>query len=165
MITSLWSMGAWLGTCFWFECCCALVSGSIVIGGAELLGEGLTASFADRLGLKRALLLGLALSARKLSVLTVRRHNPAGRALFALFLVFNQCRIYDCHVTVTVLLKSCRCSGDNDVRLFCHGRCRTNLWNLAGRGALGKQQITLIAVVSSGMSVLALFILIWGLRK
>ena len=53
--------GAWLEKSFGLGIV-ALGLGTSLIGAAELLGEGLTASVSDRIGLKRALVTGLSLS-------------------------------------------------------------------------------------------------------
>ena len=78
--------GAWLETSFDLGVL-ALGAGTSLIGAAELLGEGLTASLADRMGLKRAIIAGLILTAAGYLLLPL-----AGQALWAalggLFLVF-----------------------------------------------------------------------------
>lgn len=61
----------------------ALGMATTIIGGAELLGEGLTASFADRLGLRSSVILGLALSGVSYAVLPLAAwcNAPRQRAL------------------------------------------------------------------------------------
>ncbi len=78
--------GVWLEATFGLTVL-ALGAATTVIGVAELLGEGLTASIADRLGLKRSLLVGTLLSGLSYVLLPF-----AGRTLLlgliGLFLVF-----------------------------------------------------------------------------
>jgi DHA1 family inner membrane transport protein len=54
--------GAWIEKAFSLSIV-ALGAGTSVIGIAELIGESLTATFADRFGLKRSVIVGLILSA------------------------------------------------------------------------------------------------------
>jgi predicted MFS family arabinose efflux permease len=78
--------GAWLESAFALSLV-ALGAATTAIGLAELLGEMLTASVADRLGLKRALLAGLALSTLAYALLPLfGRSLPL--ALLGLFLAF-----------------------------------------------------------------------------
>jgi predicted MFS family arabinose efflux permease len=65
----------------------ALGTATTVIGVAELTGEGLTATVSDRIGLKRATIIGLILSTLSYALLPLIGHNlPA--ALLGLFLTF-----------------------------------------------------------------------------
>jgi predicted MFS family arabinose efflux permease len=65
--------------------------GTSIIGAAELLGESLTASFADRLGLKRSIIIGIILSAMCYGILPFSSQTlpRAFISLFVLFLVFE----------------------------------------------------------------------------
>lgn len=60
---------------------------TIAIGSAELLGESMTALFSDRIGLKRAVIIGLVLSIIAYILLPVIGRN-LGTAMIGLFLVF-----------------------------------------------------------------------------
>ena len=60
---------------------------TVAIGAAELCGESLTALFADRLGLKRAIVLGLLLSVLSFLFLPFVGHTLP-LALFGIFMVF-----------------------------------------------------------------------------
>ena len=68
--------GAWLEQEF-MATIMTLGFSTIAIGSAELLGESMTALFADRLGLKRAVTAGLVLHLGRLCSSAVHRHDPA----------------------------------------------------------------------------------------
>jgi predicted MFS family arabinose efflux permease len=78
--------GAWLEQAFALSIV-ALGLASSVIGVAELVGEGLTASLADRWGLKQSILVGLAVSALSYLILPLLGQSLP-LALFGLFVVF-----------------------------------------------------------------------------
>ena len=82
--------GAWLEQSFRLSIV-ALGAGTSIIGAAELLGEGLTASFGDRLGLRRSIIIGIILSAVCYGLLpfSSRTLPFAFLSLFALFLIFE----------------------------------------------------------------------------
>lgn len=82
--------GAWLEKSFQLSVV-ALGLGTSVIGAAELAGEFTTAALADRLGLKKAVLIGLALTslAYLLPALMGRSLAMALAGLFVLFLFFE----------------------------------------------------------------------------
>jgi DHA1 family inner membrane transport protein len=82
--------GAWLEQAFGLSIV-GIGMGASLIGAAELIGEGLTASCADRLGLRRSVLLGLALSVLSYGLLPLIAHSllTALAGLFVLFLVFE----------------------------------------------------------------------------
>lgn len=78
--------GAWLEQSYGMSLA-AIGFGTILIGVAELLGELLTASFSDRLGLRRSVLAGTALTAAAYFLLPVMDRGVP-HALGGLFLVF-----------------------------------------------------------------------------
>lgn len=78
--------GAWLEKSFGLGLV-ALGMGTSLIGLAELLGEGLTATISDRLGLKRALLWGLALTTLSFFALPFMENSLAA-ALTGIALIF-----------------------------------------------------------------------------
>ena len=82
--------GAWLEQSFNLSIV-ALGAGTSLIGAAELLGEGLTASFGDRLGLKHSIIIGIILSAVCYVILPFSSKTLpfAFLSLFALFLIFE----------------------------------------------------------------------------
>ncbi len=78
--------GAWMENAFGLQIA-ALGAASAVIGVAELGGEGLVAGFADRLGKRRAVGIGLALNAAACLLLPLIGHTLVG-ALIGLFLLY-----------------------------------------------------------------------------
>lgn len=78
--------GVWMEDSFGLSIV-ALGTVTIVIGVAELLGEGLTASIADRMGLKRAVVSGAVLLVLSYLLLPVLAGSLVG-ALAGLFVVF-----------------------------------------------------------------------------
>jgi predicted MFS family arabinose efflux permease len=78
--------GAWLEQVFRLSVV-ALGLTTTVIGVAELLADGLTASLADRLGLRRSLIIGLILSGASYAALSCLAQTLP-MALMALFMVF-----------------------------------------------------------------------------
>jgi DHA1 family inner membrane transport protein len=78
--------GAWLENDFGLSVV-ALGMATMVIGVAELFGEGLTASFSDRLGLRRSAVIGLVLSGVCYALLPLFA-STLTMALGFLFLVF-----------------------------------------------------------------------------
>lgn len=78
--------GAWMEDAFNLEVT-ALGASAIVIGVAELVGEGAVAGFVDRLGKRRAVALGIGLNAAAAPLLLLLDFRVEG-ALVALFLFF-----------------------------------------------------------------------------
>ncbi len=154
--------GAWMEHSFGLSIT-ALGFSSIVIGAAELVGEGLTALFADRLGLQRALLLGLALSFTSYLILPFVDKTLPG-ALIALFLIFI-CVEFTIVTSLSLF---------TEIKPTARATMMSGYFAMAGVGRIcgtllggalwGTGHIILNAVVSSGMSALALFILLWGFR-
>ena len=82
--------GAWLEESFSLSIV-ALGVGTSIIGAAELLGESLTASFADRLGLKRSIIIGIIISVMCYVIVPFSSQTLplAFMSLFVLFLIFE----------------------------------------------------------------------------
>lgn len=82
--------GAWLESAFGITVL-ALGTGTAVIGVAELCGEGLTASFSDRLGLKKSVAVGAGITVLNYAVLPLYGHSllAAFMGIFLLFLSFE----------------------------------------------------------------------------
>jgi predicted MFS family arabinose efflux permease len=155
--------GAWLERTFGLSIVALGISTS-VIGLAELSGEGLTASLADRLGLKRAILLGLILSSLSYLILPVLDHSLP-LALVALFVVFVtfEFTIVTSMSFFTEILPDARATMMSGFLAFASiGRiCGT----LIGGKLWSTERILVIGLVSACMSSFALFALFWGLRN
>jgi DHA1 family inner membrane transport protein len=154
--------GAWLETTFGLSIV-ALGAATTVIGVAELLGEGLTASISDRLGLKRAIMAGLVLSALSYALLPLtERSLPLALAgLFAIFLSF-EFTIVTAYSLFTEILPGARATMmSSSLATSGLGRMAGALmggavWLAGGLAATG--------LVSAAITGLALIWLMWGLR-
>ncbi len=155
--------GAWLETTFGLSVL-ALGAATTVIGAAELLGEGLTASLADRLGLKRAVLAGLALSGLSYVLLPlIGRTLPLALiGLFVTFLTF-EFTIVTAFSLFTEILPDARATMmSSSLAASSMGRVvgalvGGSVWLAGGLLATG--------LVSAAISGLALVCLAWGLRR
>jgi DHA1 family inner membrane transport protein len=154
--------GVWMESAFGLSIA-VLGATTTVIGVAELLGEGLTASIADGLGLKRAIAAGSMLSALSYVLLPlVGRTLPlALMGLFATFLTFEFTIVTAISLFTEVLPDARATMMSSSVAAFSIGRVMGALvggpvWLAGGMSATG--------VVSAVVSGLALALLIWGLR-
>jgi len=154
--------GVWLKSAFGLGIL-ALGAATTVIGVAELLGEGLTASIADRLGLKRAVVVGVMLSALSYSLLPlVGRTLPLALVgLFAAFLTFEFTIVTALSLFTEILPNARGTMMSSNAAAISIGRVIGALiggpvWLAGGMLATG-----LVSVVISG---LALACLVWGLR-
>jgi len=154
--------GLWLESAFGLSIA-VLGAATTVIGLAELLGEGLTASIADQLGLKRAIAGGVVLSALSYILLPlVGRTLPlALMGLFITFLTF-EFTIVTAFSLFTEILPAARATMMSSiVAAISIGRVIGALvggqvWLAGGMWATG--------FVSAAVSGLALVLLVWGLR-
>jgi predicted MFS family arabinose efflux permease len=154
--------GTWLESAFGLSIV-VLGAATTVIGVAELLGEGLTASIADRLGLKRAIVAGLILSALSYILLPLmgRTLPLALMGLFITFLTF-EFTIVTAFSLFTEILPTARATMmSSSVAAISIGRAIGALvggpvWLAGGMWATG--------FVSAAVSGLALVLLVWGLR-
>ena len=154
--------GIWLESAFGLSIA-VLGAATTVIGLAELLGEGLTASIADQLGLKRAIAAGSILSALSYILLPlVGRTLPlALMGLFITFLTF-EFTIVTAITLFTEILPAARATMmSSSVAAISIGRAIGALvggpvWLAGGMLATG--------FVSAAVSGLALALLVWGLR-
>ena len=154
--------GIWLESAFGLSIV-VLGAATTVIGVAELLGEGLTASIADRLGLKRAIVAGLILSALSYILLPLmgRTLPLALMGLFVTFLAF-EFTIVTAFSLFTEILPTARATMmSSSVAAISIGRVMGALagglvWLAGGMWATG--------LVSAAVSGLALVLLVWGLR-
>jgi predicted MFS family arabinose efflux permease len=154
--------GAWLENAFDLSIV-ALGVGTSVIGIAELSGEGLTAAMADRLGLKRSVILGLALCIMSYGMLPfLGKTLPT--ALGGLFLIFltYEFTLVTALSLCTELLPDYRATMMSSF-LAAAGAGRVigaliggRIWLAGGVFATG--------MVSASVSGLGLAFLIWGLR-
>ncbi len=155
--------GVWLEHAFGLSIV-ALGSTAILIGIAELLGEGMTATLADRFGLKGTAVVALVLSMASYAVLPFLGRT-IGTALIAIFVVFVSVEFS----IVTVLSLS--------TEILPHARA-TMMSGYIGAAGLGRVcgalvggvvwisgGIAGIALVSALMSVLALIALLWALQN
>jgi DHA1 family inner membrane transport protein len=155
--------GLWLESAFGLSVA-MLGAATTVIGVAEFLGEGLTASIADRLGLKRALVAGLILSALSYIILPLmgRTLSSALMGLFITFLTF-EFTIVTAFSLFTEILPAARATMmSSSVAAISIGRMMGALvggpvWLAGGMLATG--------IVSAAVSGLALVLLVWGLRS
>jgi predicted MFS family arabinose efflux permease len=154
--------GTWMESAFGLSVA-VLGAATTVIGLAELLGEGLTASIADRVGLKRALVAGLILSALSYILLPLmgRTLSSALIGLFITFLTFEFTIVTAVSLFTEILPAARATMMSSSVAAFSMGRVMGALiggpvWLAGGMLATG--------VVSAAVSGLALVLLVWGLR-
>jgi DHA1 family inner membrane transport protein len=154
--------GLWLESAFGLSVA-MLGAATTVIGVAELLGEGLTASIADQLGLKRALVAGLILSALSYILLPLmgRTLSSALMGLFVTFLTFEFTIVTAFSVFTEILPAARATMMSSSVAAISIGRMMGALvggpvWLAGGMLATG--------FVSAAVSGLALVLLVWGLR-
>ncbi len=154
--------GLWLESAFSLSVA-VLGAATTVIGVAELLGEGLTASIADRLGLKRATVAGLILSALSYVLLPlVGRTLPLALiGLFFTFLTFEFTIVTAISLFTEILPAARAAMMSSNVAALSVGRVMGALvggpvWLAGGMLATG--------FVSAAVSGLALVVLVWGLR-
>jgi DHA1 family inner membrane transport protein len=154
--------GAWLEESFGLSVV-AVGTATLVIGAAELVGEGLTASIADRLGLGRSVMVGLALSGLSYALLPwVGRTLPMALAgLFVTFLTF-EFTIVTAFSLFTEILPGARAT------MMSATAAATSIGRVVGALIGGSVWVAggLVATgfVSAAASGLALVCLAWGLR-
>ena len=136
---------------------------TIAIGAAELLGESLTAVFADRLGLKRAIVLGLCLSmaAYLLLPFTNRSLPLAMTGMFFVFLAFEFTMVASFSLSTELMTESRATMMAGFYATAGVGRMigvlvGGLLWRLGG--------ITAVAWTSTGLTGIGLLSLFWGLH-
>ena len=154
--------GAWFEGAFGLSIIALGVS-TMVIGGAELLGEGLTATLADRVGLERAVVTGVVLSIVSYAVLPLAGASlvSALGALFAVFLTVEFSIVTALSICTEVLpeARGTMMSGyiaAAGVGRFVGALIGGPVWLAGGMKAT--------ALVSLLLSVVSLFFLLWALR-
>ena len=154
--------GAWLESSFGLNVL-ALGVATMAIGVAELLGEGLTAFFADRLGLKRALFTGLVLSALSYILLPLVGHtlSLALIGLFIAFLTFEFTVVTGISLFTEILPEARATMMSSNIAAMSIGRVVGALVGGTVWLAGGLLATSLVSAVICG---LALVCLAWGLR-
>ncbi len=154
--------GAWLEGAFGLSIV-ALGVGTIVIGLAELLGESLTATLADRIGLKQSVAMGLIFCILSYVILPFLEHSLtfALTGLFWVFLTF-EFSIVSCLSLCTELLPGSRAT------MMASLIAAAGLGRVVGAVLGGfiweRGDIFVVGTVSAGLCALALCVLVWGLR-
>lgn len=154
--------GIWLESSFGLSIV-ALGAATMIIGLAELLGEGLTAFVADRLGLKRALFAGLVLSASSYVLIPFVGHtlSLALAGLFVTFITFEFTVVTGISLFTEILPGARGTMMSSNQAAMSIGRMIGALmggvlWLAGGLLAIG--------LVSAAVCGLALICLAWGLR-
>lgn len=136
---------------------------TVAIGAAELLGESLTAAFADRLGLKRAIVLGLclAMAAYLLLPFTNRSLPLAMTGMFFVFLAFEFTMVTSFSLSTELMTESRATIMAGFYATAGVGRMIGVLvggwlWHIGG--------ITAVAWTSTGLTGIGLLSLFWGLH-
>jgi len=154
--------GAWLEKTFQVSIV-ALGLSTGVLGAAELTGEALTAALADRVGLKRAVVLGLVLCTLAYALLpwTGRTLFSALACLFFVFLAFE-------FMIVTSLSLSTELLSNSRATMMAGYFAAAGLGRVAGAVLGGPLWLAggmaLTGMVSAALNILALAGLLWGLR-
>lgn len=154
--------GAWLEGTFALSIV-ALGAASSVIGVAELIGEGLTAFVADRMGLKRSIIAGLALSALSYLLLPlVGSTLPLALAgLFIVFLSFEFAVVTTISLATEVLPSARATMMSSLMATMSVGRV---IGALSGGPIWLTGGLAAISLVSALATALSLVCLWWGLR-
>ncbi|MBN1487039.1 MAG: MFS transporter [Anaerolineae bacterium] len=154
--------GLWLEESFGLTTA-TIGAATIVIGVAELLGEGTTASLSDRLGLKNSIATGTIISCIGYILLpTLGKTLPT--ALITLFIVFvaQEFTIVSTISLFTEMMPQARATIlSTSLATFTLGRM---LGTLAGGKLWFAGGIMLTGLTSAAISVVTLGILLWGLR-
>ncbi len=154
--------GVWLEESFGLSIV-AIGIGTGIIGAAELLGEALTASLSDRLGLKRAVIIGLILSGTSYVLLPLVGHTLSF-SLGGLFFVFLtlEFSIVTCLSVCTEVLPTYRAT------MMSGYTSAAGLGRVLGAMIGGPVWVAgglkAISLISTLATVLALVVLVWGLR-
>ncbi len=155
--------GIWLEGTFGLSVI-ALGVASSVIGAAELIGEGLTASIADRLGLKRSIMAGMALSVLSYLILPLLGSSlPLALAgLFFVFLSFELAIVTTISLATEVLPGARATMMASLMAAMSLGRV---IGALTGGSIWLAGGLPAISLVSTVTTALALGCLWWGLRQ
>jgi len=137
---------------------------TIIIGVAEFLGEGMTATLGDRLGLKRSLFLALLFSTLSYGLLPILGHSLklAFASLFFVFLFF-EFAIVTCLSLSTELIPASRAT--MMAGFFTTAGVGRVLGALIGWPLYVSGGIWATGLVSAAISFLTLISIAWGLRE
>jgi len=154
--------GAWLEGSFKLSIV-ALGAVTSIIGAAELLGEGLTASFGDRLGLKRSIIIGIILCVVCYLILPFSSQtlSLAFMGLFALFLLFEFTIVSSLSLS-TELLPTSRATMMSG--FFAAAGVGRVIGSLIGSHIWLAGGILATGLVSGGICFLGLVSFLWGLH-
>ena len=155
--------GAWFENDFGLGAA-ALGASAVVIGGAELIGESLTAAAADRMGLKRSAGIGLAVLAFAYAALPLWGVNLVG-ALAGLFTVFTvfEFTLVTCLSLATELVPGQRATmmsgffAAAGLGRVCGAVMGVPLWQAGG--------IVSVSSASTALTLLGWASLYWGLAQ
>lgn len=154
--------GAWFEDAFHLSIA-ALGFGTVAIGAAELMGEALTATVGDRLGLKRSVLTGLGVSTACYALLPLAGHSlwTALGGLFLLFLSFEFTLVSSLSLTTELVpgLRATMMAGffaAAGIGRVAGALMGGPVWLWGGMGATG--------TLSACANLLALSCLLWGLK-
>jgi MFS transporter, DHA1 family, inner membrane transport protein len=155
--------GAWMEQAFHLSVI-ALGLTTSVIGGAELLGEGLTASLGDRLGLRRSMTIGLILSTGSYLLLPLLEASLPGAvgALFSIFLFTEFAIVAALSLSTEAMPEARATMMSGYLAAASLGRVFGALmggfvWSLGG--------LSTVAFVSASINALALLSFLWGIRS
>ncbi len=155
--------GVWLEESFGLSVV-AIGIGTGIIGAAELLGEALTASLSDRLGLKRSVIIGLILTGISYALLP-RVGLRLSLSLGGLFFVFLtlEFSIVTCLSLCTEVLPAYRATMMSGY-IAAAGLGRIGGAMIGGPVWLagGLEAISLVSTLVTGLALLSL---VWGLRN
>jgi MFS transporter, DHA1 family, inner membrane transport protein len=137
---------------------------TIIIGVAEFLGEGMTATLGDRLGLKRSLFLALLFSTLSYGLLPILGHSLklAFASLFFVFLFF-EFAIVTCLSLSTELIPASRAT--MMAGFFTTAGVGRVIGALIGWPLYLSGGIWATGLVSAAISFLTLISIAWGLRE
>lgn len=154
--------GAWLEESFSLSIV-VLGVGTSIIGAAELLGESLTASFGDRLGLKRSIIIGIILSGVCYTILPLSSQTLplAFSSLFVLFLIFEFTIVSSLSLS-TELLPTSRATMMSG--FFAAAGLGRVIGSLMGGHIWLAGGVLATGLVSGGICGVALVSFVWGLR-
>ncbi|MBT4090517.1 MAG: MFS transporter [Deltaproteobacteria bacterium] len=153
--------GAWLEDSFNLSIV-ALGIGTSVIGIAEIFGESMTAFLSDKIGLKKAVFLGLGVSACSFAVLPLANQNLTA-ALASLFLIFVSFEF----TYVTFISLCTELAPGSRATMISAFYAVAGIGRVIGAVLGGKiweiGHLPGISLASTGFTLLALIALVWGL--